>query len=573
MRFPRRCLALALALVVPALHAELTVEQRLADFDFFWNTYQDGYVFFDLKKGDHGVEWTQVRDQLRAKVADSKSDRELYAAITEAQVALRDGHAYNGSFQKIRETDPIHFQRIQFVLVEEGRVAVARVPAGTAFAEAGIEPGDELVRFDGKTIRQLADEAQRFQAASSDGQFWNQFVGQLYIFNPLKGTPEAETATLVFEKASGETVEVTSPWQLAPPTGPQTEDPMGFAPTPADGVDLTKAEKLAAEGPLPMDARIFKDWNIGYLAIETWMKTDDPLAQMDDVMTKLAGTDGLVLDMRGNGGGVGTWGVLFTNYFVKPVDKSPNDSWMERLLSKALFRRALPQATEEQLEELFTSPETMHYVLTKGFGLEITVEEVTTKHFKDGRFQPFYLTMPLNDQVGNVPTYDKPVWVLSDGGSYSTTDIFMTILDEFKRVKIAGTGNGAGSGSPLPFVLPNSKLTVYVPHARAYPPFGSMIEGRPRTPTIHAPQGLDDLRKGRDTALNQAVKALWETLNPNLLFATAETDFDVGKGEPVFGAPAPKAVDWGNVPTPGWAIDAKLRAIELMEKVSLPSRR
>lgn len=562
-------LALAALLAAGAAHAELTTAQRLADFDHFWKTYADAYVFFELKKGDHGVDWKAVGDQLRAKVAASTTDRELYAAITEAQAALRDGHCYNAAFAKIRETEPIHFQRIQLTLVEEGRVGVLKVPEGTAFAKAGIAVGDELLAIDGATIRQLAERARPLQAASSDGMFWSSFAEQLYIFNPLRGSPESPTATLVFKKASGETVEVVSPWNQAPPTGRDPE-PMGFAGGEPDEVALTQAEATAVEGPLPFDVRIFKDWNIGYLGLSTWMKTEDPLAQMDQAMTVLKDTAGLVIDMRGNGGGVGPWGVLLTNHFVKPTEKAPNDSWMERKLSKAFFMAAFPKITEEQLEQVFQDPAAIQYVLSKAFGLELTVDEVKAKHFKDGRFQPFDLRLALNDRVGAVPTYEKPVFVLTDGGCYSTTDIFVTILDEFKRITIVGTPNGAGSGSPIPFTLPHSKLTVYVPHARAYPPFGSMIEGRPRPPTIAAPQTLADLQKGRDTALNKAVKALWQKLNPGTIQALTRT-FDVGPGERLLPAPARRAIAWGDIPTPDWAIDAKLRT-QVLRELELPRR-
>lgn len=574
MRTPRICLLAALALVATSVHAELTVEQRLQDFDYFWKTYQDAYVFFQLKKDDHGVDWDAIGARMRARLQGSKSDLELYAAVTEAQAALRDGHCYNEAFSKIRETTPIYFQRIQLALAEGEKVAVTKVVDGTAFAEAGIEVGDELIRFGGRTIRQLAEQQRPRQAASSEGMFWSSFASQLYIHDPMQGPPEGETAELVFRKPSGETVAVTSPWNQAPPTGaPSPMESFGFGATPADGVQLSEAEKLAIQGPLPMDVRVFRDWNIGYVGIETWMKTDDPMEQMDQVMTALKDTDGLVVDVRGNGGGVGTWGVLFANYFVKPGEKSANDSWMERKLSKAFFRAAFQQIDEAQLEELFTSPETMHYVLTKAFGLEITQEEVEAKYFQGGRFQPFYLTLPLNEATGAAPVYEKPVSVLTDGGCYSTTDIFLTILDEFHRVEIVGTPNGAGSGSPIPFKLPHSGLNVYVPHARAYPPMGSMIEGRPRPPTVPAAPSLEDLRTGRDTILNAAVKALYDQLHP-AMFGTLEAapgDFDVGAGERLMEAPEARPFEWGQVPTPDWAIEAKLRHVD-MRGFELPGR-
>ncbi len=561
MRNLLRSLLFGSAIVFQSLYADLTVEERVEDFQYFWQTYKDAYVFFDLKKEDYGIAWESVREQMLQRLEASESDMELYAAVTEAQAMLRDGHCYNGAFTKIRETEPIFFQRIQFRLVEGKRIAVAGVVAGTEFAEAGVEMGDELVQFDGKSIRQLASDYRPLQAASSEGQFWNSLASQLYIHSPLLGKPKSPKAKMVFRKADGQLVEVEARWNMAPATGAQ-KSTSSFADDAS--VDLSQAEQIAIEGPLPMDVRIFKDVNIGYVAIETWMKTEDPIEQMEQVMTAMKGTEGLIVDMRGNGGGVGPWGVLFTNYFLNSGAKSPNDSWMDRKLSKAFFRASFPQLGEKELEEVFTSPETIHYVLTKAFGLEVSLEEVQNEHFKDGRFQPYYLRLLLNERTNTVAAYDKPVYVLTDGGCYSTTDIFLTILDEFDRITIVGSPNGAGSGSPIPFTLPNSGLQVYVPHARAYPPFGSMIEGRPRQPDILVTQTMEDLRQGRDTVLITAAKALWEEINPAFSSFSNEA-FELGAGDSIMNTLSEKTVDWGNIPTPDWAIDAKIRHKNIQE--------
>lgn len=572
MRTRIPALLLGAALAVPALHAEMTAQQRLEDFDHFWKMYRDSYVFFELKKEDHDVNWEAIGAMMRSRLKKSKTDLDLYRAVTEAQVLLRDGHCYNGSFQKIRETEPVFFQRIQFTLAESNKVAVAAVPPGSPFAQAGIQPGDELLSWDGMTVRQLAKRSRRYSAASSPGMFWHGFARQLYIHEPLLGKPKKPEATLVFRNAEGEQVTVKSKWNVAPPTGPQ-EAPamMGFAEgIPQDGINLDQAEMVAIQGPLPMDVRIWKELNIGYLSIETWMKTEDPIEQMEAAMKAVQGTDGLIVDMRDNGGGVGPWGVLFTNYFIKAKEgkEAPNDSWMDRLMSKAFFGAIFPQVTSEELEQIFRHPPTIQYILGQ-LGVEITVEEVTEKYFQNGEFQPFYLRLLLNERKNTIKPYLKPVYVLSNGGCYSTTDIFMTILNEFKRIKVVGTPNGAGSGSPIPFQLPNSGLTVYVPHARAYPPFGSMIEGRPLKPVLHVAPSLEDLRSGKDTVLNAAAKALYTELHPDFGFAGGlegvAPEFQLPEGESILKTVKEKAIDWGNKSTPDWALDAKIRALKLKD--------
>lgn len=570
-------------LLIGSSFAELTVEQRVEDFEFFWNAYKNAYVFFELKNKDHGVEWDAIKGDFIERMKNSQSDIDLYAAVTEAQTLLRDGHCYNGSFSKIRETEKIYFQRIGLTMVEGHKVVVFKVPADTEFEKAGIKPGYELVKFDGLTIRQMAKDARKRIAASSEGQFWSIFGSQLYIHSPLKGKPRSRKSEMIFRDEEGELVKVYSPWNSADPTGAAEAQSQWI--NDESGVSLDEAVKQRVSGPLPIEVRIFEESNLAYVKIESWMKTEDPIEQFEQVFETIKDTDGMILDLRDNGGGVGPWGILFANYMIeKPSDskatkswiskvadwfkgkhkkdeevspvensgKLPNDSWFERKLSKIFFKAAFPQLTEEMLTEIFTKPEAMQYVLKKAFGMDVSLEEVQS-HYKDGEMEPFYVNLALNDRVNKISPYTKPVYALTNGGCYSTTDICLSILNEFERIKVIGTPNGAGSGSPIPFVLPNSGLQVYVPHARAFPPFGSMIEGRPLQPHTVITQTKEDLMVGKDTVLTEAVKQLVEEVVGSLHSFVADSEVI-----PL----SHKEVDWGNIPMPDWAIQATLEHLD-----------
>ncbi len=563
----------------------ISVEERVEDFEQFWQTYEDAYVFFDLKKEDHGVDWNSIKAEFLERVRNSKSDLDLYSAVTEAQTLLRDGHCYNSSFAKIRETERVYYQRIGLKLVDGRKIAVSKVPEETPFAEAGVKVGDELLKFDGKTIRQLAKEARKYNSASSEGQFWKIFSSQLYIYSPLKGKPKSKSAELVFRNSEGELVTVDADWKSVDPTGPQKKATDGWI-DDEKGVQLSEFDQKKVEGPLPIEVAVYEgeNYKIAYVKIETWMKTEDPIKQFEEVFQAIEETDGLVLDLRGNGGGVGPWGVLFTNYLIekdtdlKPKkrglaklisritdrftrkeesgEKQPNDSWFERKLSKTFFRAAYPQLDEASLEQMFSEPKFMKAVLKKAFGLKVSVEELE-KYFKDGQFEDFYVNLSLNDRLNKIKPYTNPVYVLTDGGCYSTTDICMTILAEFKRIKLIGTPNGAGSGSPIPFVLKNSGLQVYVPHARAFPPHGTMIEGRPLQPDFLMTQSREDLVKGKDTVLTEAVRQLYEEIVP-LTNTFADGEFELPEAIKAYSTIKEQEIEWGVLQTPDWAINATI---------------
>jgi C-terminal processing protease CtpA/Prc len=580
------------ALVVSSLFADMTAEQRVEDFEAFWNSYKEAYVFFELKNKDYGVDWDQIKGGFIEKLKNSTSDTELYAAVTEAQALLQDGHCYNGSFAKIRETEKIYFQRIGVTMTAGHKIVVSKVVPGSVFAQAGVQTGYEVVKWDGKTVRQLAKDAKKRISASSEGQFWAQFSSQFYIHSPLLGRPKSPKAEIVFRDFDGNLINVTSKWESAPPTGKQEMTNAWV--DDEKGVSLDEASKKRISGPLPMEVRIFKDANLAYVKIESWMKTEDPIEQFEKTFEAIKDTEGMILDLRNNGGGVGPWGILFTNYlleknvdnrvakkgwlskivgwftgskddsseteetFESDFDKTPNDSWMERNLSKVFFRTAFPQLDEATLNEIFTQPATMKYVLKKAFGMEIADDELM-KYYKDGEFEPFYVNLTLNERFNKIKPYTKPIVALTNGGCYSTTDICLTILKEFKRISIVGTPNGAGSGSPIPFVLPNSGLQVYVPHARAFPPYGTMIEGRPLEVDVRASQTVEDLIKGKDTVLTEGVRLLLQ--NTGAFSSLVQEEVDPGEGEAVFSTLQDKDIDWGNIPTPDWAIQSTIEQI------------
>ena len=318
----------------------ISVEERVEDFEQFWQTYEDAYVFFDLKKEDHGVDWNAIKEDFLDRVRNSESDLDLYAAVTEAQTLLRDGHCYNSSFAKIRETERIYFQRIGLKLVDGRKIAVSKVPNESPFAEAGIQVGDELLKFDGKTIRQLPRKQESTAQLLQKVQFWKIFSSQLYIYNPLKGKPKSKSSELVFRNSAGELIKVEADWNSVDPTGPQNEATDGWI-DDAKGVQLSEFDQKKIEGPLPIDVAYEGDsYKISYIKIESWMKTEDPIEQFEEVFKAIEGTDGLVLDLRGNGGGVGPWGVLFTNYLIdKDTDQKSVKSSISKLVKLFLVMK------------------------------------------------------------------------------------------------------------------------------------------------------------------------------------------------------------------------------------------
>lgn len=499
MKLNLTILFIAVILILPTTvaAAALTQSQLQEDFNFFWDSYKEAYVFFELKGAEFGVNWDQMKEEYTDTVNHLTSKRELMRLIAEMQARLHDGHCGNKGLTAI---GPVSLIRgISFTNTTGDRIHVKQVAENSIFDQKGVSAGDEVKIFKGKTIPALKREGRTLFAASSEGQFNRSFASMLHVYHPYLGTPPA-TCVCSFEKADGTIIDIETNWDIFNP------EP-ALAPTKSATAAKSIIE-IDASGPLPMKAILFKEQNVGYVKLESFMKTEDPTEQFNNIFGALSDTKALILDLRDNGGGVGPWGILLADYFIdsSELPTNPNESYMERNYSRTFFKLILKQASAEELENFFKDPATVHYILGR-LGVDMTIEEVNAQ-FVDGEYTPFYHKMALTDKKPGIAPYTKPVIALTNGGCYSTTDICLTIMDEYNRVITVGTPNGAGSGSPIAMTLPNSKIEVMVPHARAYPPSGRMIEGHPLEVDVIVETTPEDLMTGTDRHLVTALSLI-----------------------------------------------------------------
>jgi C-terminal processing protease CtpA/Prc len=482
----------------------MSSEQIEDDFDYFFNSCKEAYVFWDLKAKDHGVDWDKLRAEYEPTLLQCKSKRDLLRLVNEMQTRLHDGHCAN---EGVVACGPISLVRVSFVHGEGNRLFISSLKDDSPLAKGGANVGDELLAFGGKNLPSLVKQGRTLFGASSEGQFWSLLSRNIHVWHPYLGEPP-EACVVKLKKPDGSILELEVPWELV-----NREMALN------DENFVERIIELDAEGPLPMEARIYDDGNIGYIKVKSFMKMSNPREQLDKVFSAVADTKGLIIDVRNNGGGIGAWGVLLASYVV-PFEKAsstfeevsskravPNDAWMDILYSKTLIRMSYAQAPEDYVDSAFGNPILMTRLLN-GMGVDITQTQMA-EHFKTGSYKPFYKRNPISSSIPGIPYYKNPVVVLTNGGSYSTTDIFIKILKELKRIKIIGTPNGAGSGSPIPLRMKNSRVNVMVPHAKAFPHTGAMIEGRP----VEVDQKVEITQRSLVAGIDIHVEAALSMLN------------------------------------------------------------
>ncbi|MCO4783828.1 MAG: hypothetical protein KC646_15985 [Candidatus Cloacimonetes bacterium] len=516
MGFNIKRLLLPLAISVQSLFA-LTHDEMKQDMDSFFTAYKQQYAFFDLKKKDYDVDWDDVYQASKDKLASVTTDKEFFQILTEAQVALGDGHCYNNAFDLVYYDTGIYALNIDFIIGEGNRVFVNWIHEDSEFANV-VQKGFRLIGIDGESVRAISKRHKKWNSASTKGQFMNAFAKSLRYRHIYDGKPKSSKATLLFESLNGERVEVKSSWRHL--KGERT--PQAAVSSFVDDLKLNTAEIGDVSGSLPLELKIFKDQNIGYMKLTSFMKVDDPKPQFEKALELLEGTDGLILDLRGNGGGVAKWGYLLANYFLDNEAPAINKGWLNTIYSRVYFQQFVLKGafSQKDLDETFTSVPAATQLLGQ-LGFDVTEEEVA-EHFVDGEMISYEGPKVMNDRLNDRAAYTQPLVILMDGGCYSTTDIFMTAINDYKRATFVGTPNGAGSGSPIPYVLANSGYTAYISFGRFYTQSEVMIEGRSIKPDVFVSQTALDIASGRDTVLQAGFQTLMNQINPTNSFTGEE---------------------------------------------------
>ncbi len=381
-------------------------ESRLETFDRLWAAMRDAYPYFELK----GVDWEAARAEYRPKVADGGEDA-FFAAVRDMLADLRDGHtklyvpsAFESAipFASIRDT-------------VDGPV-VTRV--GASAAANGLEIGDIILQVEGLSVDEWIDTFDpRLRSGSTP---WHRRYNALS--NLLASTPLHETLRVTVEKASGETESLALAVVSAP------NPPEEFIPEAADAIVWGR---LLESG-------------FGYIRVpQLYNQGDhDIVSEFDAALDSLMDVPGIIIDLRGNGGGSSALG----------------DAMAGRLLSdpftygRDLFRARLPQR-----------------LWSAEFAYSVSLR---------------------------APRYTGEIVVLIDAGTVSSAENLLTALVDSGRVRTVGRVTAGSCGNPIRFELGGGWLRFSTGDFRRVD--GSRVEGVGFVPDVPVEWTAEDVREGRD---------------------------------------------------------------------------
>ena len=419
----------AIALLVVSLGGAASAQVPLGveTFDAAWRIVRDTH--FD--KNYNGVDWDAARAELRPKAEAAKTTTELRGLITSMLSKLGQSHfavlpaSADPSPAEPNGTVGIAVPGFDVRLIGD-HLVVTSVEPDRGGARAGVRPGWKLISVDGKPV---ADVLRNLPQTTDER---------------LRGLQAWRMAQSRLRGGEGSVVEM------------RFDD--GSTP---DGVKVM-VEREGEQGipvkvgSLPqMFVRVVEDTRktpggrtAGIIGFNVWMAAVD--AAFAKAVDKYRHADGIILDLRGNPGGLAAMMMGLSGHFVA-----------ERKVIGVM-------KTRDNTLEFKANPRTV-------------------------------------DTTGKpVAVYGGPVAILVDSMSGSASECFTGGMQSLGRVRVFGQTT---MGQALPALfdkLPNGDVMIH-----AYADFvtgnGTRLEGRGVIPDEPTPLTREDLLAGRDRALEAAL--------------------------------------------------------------------
>jgi carboxyl-terminal processing protease len=409
-------------------------ERNAATFDAMWTIVRDTH----WDPAAVGAPWDAAREELRARAEAAADDDALRAVMRDALDRLGQSH-----FAII--PSELHAADADAAARREGRsgatlafmkqpgtdaveAVVVAVEPGSPAEGAGIRPGDRVLAIDGK------DPARHAPAGDGRERERRAVLAQALA----SGDPGSE-ATWRVEAPGGEPRDAT--FVHAADARPRAK----FGNLPPLPTELTSRE-IGPEEAARLGAA---GRRIGVIAFSIWLI---PVARpFDRAVDALRGADGIVIDLRGNPGGIGGMAMGIAGHFT-------------------------PETV--QLGEMRTRDSSVSFA-----------------------------TNPRQAGADGKPVepYAGPVAILVDEGSASTTEIFAGGLQFHGRAKVFGART---AGAALPAAmdpLPNGDVFLHA-FADYRLPDGRPLEGGGVRPDNARPYDRADYAREGDPALAEAVR-------------------------------------------------------------------
>ncbi|HLM60390.1 MAG TPA: S41 family peptidase [Pyrinomonadaceae bacterium] len=402
-----------------AIDAATRIEDRIKVFERVWQAVNDKY--FDASF--NGVDWNAARERYRSSIGGLKSDEEFYALLNQMLGELRDAHTL---FRTPRQVEASKRQQATSVgfsirVIEEVPV-IFSVDNDSDAARAGVESGMRVRTINGQPFAERFAQAQREISASSSER-----LRLLRVYARLVAGKPDTPLKLGLTRADGTAFEVTLIRRTVSNASPLTSYllPSGLA----------------------------------YIKFNAFR--DGTAKEVKAALEKFKDAPGLIVDLRGNGGGDVQEMLQIADYFLN---------------SKVFF----------------------------GGGV--------TRSGKPLSFLGGLVRVPLEVYAGGSgkPIYSKPIAILTSERTGSAAESFTAGMQENNRAWVVGS-QSCGCVNVVNNQISVKGGELQISELGYLSSKGRKLEGVGVTPDKAVVITLADLRSRRDASIEEAENFLKNT--------------------------------------------------------------
>ena len=413
------------------------------DVRYFQENLQARFAYLKAKnKVDLEAECNLILAQNPKGIRPSK----LAAELQEIMAQFIDGHArveHRASQSRPEQATP-------FLIEPIGDRFVAFLPSRESFVDPKFP---YLNKIDGLAVEKLIKPFESMIAKGSPQYVLRQklrLVRDLGLARELSGIEPSDEIRLELSNADGQTKQITRYTSAAHYPSYRT-------------------------WPRRTESKIL-DNNIGYLRLEGM--DSDARDLVHDWLPRFKNTDGLIVDVRDNGGGTREALIELASHLMQPSDEP-------RIANVAKFRLH-KRHERDHLESRFAY---------RVDSVEFNEKKQRTINKFANSFQPewqpnasqfsqwHYLVL-ANDADSPRPFYNKPVVTLMNQKCFSATDIFLGAFKGWPNVTLVGQPSGGGSARSESFSLPMSECRIRCASMASFQPNGKLYDSNGVQPDV-----------------------------------------------------------------------------------------
>ena len=395
-------------------------ERKLSidSFEYVWKTIRDSH--WDPQLG--GLDWSAVHDELRPKMEKAETTeqtreilRDMIGRLHQSHFSIIPSEVYGDVRQPREGADGTAGFDVRVI---SGKAVVTSVESESPAASEGVRSGWEITAIEGAELSPILHRVAE--------TYRNSTLRDLYLARAVLTRLDGALSKKVrveFLDGAGQPLFIDI--ARTPPRGEPAQ--FGYAPLMHAWIDTRQLES-----------------GIGYVAFNLFMDPARMMPRFEEAVKSCLTCDGMVVDLRGNTGGIAFMAMGMAGFFVD---------------------------RQNQI--------------------------LGTMHMRQSSLQFF-----INPRL---PFYGGPLAILVDGLSASTSEILAGGLKDLHRARIFGTRT---AGAALPSViekLPNGDGFQYA-RASYVSEGGKPLEGIGVVPDVEAAPTREALLAGRDPALDAALQ-------------------------------------------------------------------